>query len=87
MTIKEILEKYKTIAVVGLSSEPWRASYSVSQYMQEAGYRKGADGLFESPTEGHLQFQVKSTTGAQNSSERTIMATQWKPAGFDVVFA
>jgi len=39
VTIKEILEKYKTIAVVGLSSEPWRASYSVSQYMQEAGYR------------------------------------------------
>ena len=39
MSIKEILEKYKTIAVVGLSSHPWRASYSVSQYMQNAGYR------------------------------------------------
>ena len=39
MSIKEILEKYKTIAVVGLSSQHWRASYSVSQYMQSAGYR------------------------------------------------
>src|SRR5438128_9733764 len=39
MSIKEILEKYKTIAVVGLSNHPWRASYSVSQYMQNAGYR------------------------------------------------
>lgn len=39
MSIKEILEKYKNIAVVGLSSHPWRASYSVSQYMQNAGYR------------------------------------------------
>ena len=39
MTIKEILEQYKTIAVVGLSNHPWRASYSVSQYMQNAGYR------------------------------------------------
>ena len=39
MNIKEILEKYKNIAVVGLSSHPWRASYSVSQYMQNAGYR------------------------------------------------
>jgi predicted CoA-binding protein len=39
MTIKEILEKYKTITVVGLSSQTWRPSYSVSQYMQSVGYR------------------------------------------------
>ena len=39
MSIKEILEQYKTIAVVGLSNHPWRASYSVSRYMQNAGYR------------------------------------------------
>jgi predicted CoA-binding protein len=39
VTIKEILERYKDIAVVGLSSQTWRPSYSVSQYMQNAGYR------------------------------------------------
>ena len=39
MSIKEILETYKTIAVVGLSSQTWRPSYSVSQYMQSAGHR------------------------------------------------
>ena len=39
MSIKEILENYKAIAVVGLSSQTWRASYSVSRYMQNAGYR------------------------------------------------
>jgi predicted CoA-binding protein len=39
VSIKEILENYRTIAVVGLSNHPWRASYSVSQYMQNAGYR------------------------------------------------
>ena len=39
MNIKEILETYKTIAVVGLSSQTWRASHSVSQYMQKHGYR------------------------------------------------
>jgi len=39
VSIKEILERYKTIAVVGLSSHSWRASYSVSRYMQNAGYR------------------------------------------------
>jgi hypothetical protein len=39
VSIKEILEQYKTIAVVGLSSQRFRASYSVSEYMQKAGYR------------------------------------------------
>ena len=39
MTIKEILERYKNIAVVGLSSQTRRPSYSVSQYMQNVGYR------------------------------------------------
>jgi predicted CoA-binding protein len=39
MTIPEILQKYKTIAVVGLSSSPYRASHGVSRYMQANGYR------------------------------------------------
>jgi predicted CoA-binding protein len=38
MTTKEILEKYKRIAVVGLSSHTWRASYGVSRFMQTVGY-------------------------------------------------
>ena len=38
MTTKEILQKYKKIAVVGLSSDPGRASYGVSRYMHNAGY-------------------------------------------------
>jgi predicted CoA-binding protein len=37
--IKRILDEYKTIAVVGLSSNTWRASNSVSAYMQSKGYR------------------------------------------------
>ena len=37
--IKDLLSKAHTIAVVGLSSSPSRASYGVSQYMQAAGYR------------------------------------------------
>lgn len=39
MTIQEILAAYRTIAVVGLSSSAWRASFGVSRYMQNAGYR------------------------------------------------
>jgi predicted CoA-binding protein len=37
--IMEILAKYKTIAVVGLSSNPSRASYEVTEYMQSVGYK------------------------------------------------
>jgi predicted CoA-binding protein len=37
--ILEILKKYKTIAVVGLSANPARASYQVTEYMQSAGYK------------------------------------------------
>jgi uncharacterized protein len=34
-----LLRTCKTIAVVGLSSSPWRPSYGVSEYMQTSGYR------------------------------------------------
>src|SRR5438270_7106974 len=36
--IFDILTKYKTIAVVGLSSNPARPSFGVTEYMQSAGY-------------------------------------------------
>ena len=35
----EILRKYKTIAVVGISPNPMRPSNGVSEYMQSVGYR------------------------------------------------
>lgn len=37
--IKEVLDNAKTIAVVGLSPNPNRTSYMVSEAMQKAGYR------------------------------------------------
>jgi len=37
--ISDILDGAKTIAVVGISSDPSRPSYSVSRYMQSNGYR------------------------------------------------
>jgi predicted CoA-binding protein len=36
--IFDILTKYKSIAVVGLSSNPARPSYGVTEYMQSSGY-------------------------------------------------
>ncbi len=35
----EILQASRVIAVVGLSSKPYRPSYGVAEYMQRAGYR------------------------------------------------
>jgi uncharacterized protein len=38
-TIQQILDDCRTIAVVGLSSDPGRASHGVAGYMKRAGYR------------------------------------------------
>ncbi|HLG98960.1 MAG TPA: CoA-binding protein [Bryobacteraceae bacterium] len=39
MTIPELLRSSRVIAVVGLSSKKFRASYGVAEYMQREGYR------------------------------------------------
>ncbi|MEJ7615721.1 MAG: CoA-binding protein [Pyrinomonadaceae bacterium] len=38
-TIARILDECRTIAVVGLSSNPMRASHGVASYMKRAGYK------------------------------------------------
>jgi len=38
-TVEFILENAKTIAVVGLSSEKYKAGYYVPEYLQQEGYR------------------------------------------------
>jgi predicted CoA-binding protein len=37
--VNSILNGHKTVAVVGLSREPSKASYRVARYLQSAGYR------------------------------------------------
>jgi uncharacterized protein len=37
--LEESLRKYKTVAVVGLSKEPEKASHRVSAYLKQHGYR------------------------------------------------
>jgi hypothetical protein len=36
---EDVLSKYKTVAVVGLSSNPERPSHRVARYLKEHGYR------------------------------------------------
>jgi len=52
--VKEILEKYRKIAVIGLSPKPHRASHGVTSYLIQQGYdcvgvRPGASEILEIP--------------------------------------
>jgi hypothetical protein len=38
-SIRDLLQRSKTIAVVGLSANPMRPSHGVSSYMQQQGYK------------------------------------------------
>ncbi len=37
--VRKILESYKTFAVVGCSSDPFRAGHGVAAFLQDRGYR------------------------------------------------
>ena len=64
--IGELLQRSKTIAVVGLSDSPLRPSYGVSAYMQSHGYRiipvnpeiKGALGEKAVPSLHHVTEKI-----------------------------
>ncbi|HWP96798.1 MAG TPA: CoA-binding protein [Syntrophomonadaceae bacterium] len=38
-SIRELLQSVKTIAIVGLSDDPYRASHHIASYLQSKGYR------------------------------------------------
>lgn len=40
--LRDILERARTIAVVGASPEPWRASHGIVAYLKRHGYRVAA---------------------------------------------
>jgi predicted CoA-binding protein len=37
--LRELLDRTRTIAVVGASADPWRPSFGVTAYLARAGYR------------------------------------------------
>lgn len=49
--------------------------------MGEAGYAKGTDGFFASPTEGKLNFVL---TAGQTRPELPVLAANWRQIGFDI---
>ncbi|MBM2812955.1 MAG: hypothetical protein HW416_3714 [Chloroflexi bacterium] len=54
-----------------------------SQLMAEAGYAKGTDGVFTSPTAGRFSSDSKTNTGRDNELERDILMGLWKQEGFE----
>ena len=62
-TIKRILDECKTIAVVGLSSNPMRPSNGVANYMQKKGYKIIPVNPNESMVLGEKAFMNLSAVG------------------------
>lgn len=56
---------------------------AAEQLMVEAGFRKGGDGFFASPTEGRLHFEIKTLGSGEREQEMAIMAAGWRQVGFD----
>ena len=69
--IEEMLQKARTIAVVGMSDKPWRASRNVGHYLAENGFRvlpvnpalKEAAGLRCYPDLDAAQAAAREQTG------------------------
>lgn len=57
---------------------------ATERLMAEAGYSRGADGVYVSPTEGRLTMDVRATVGPESEAERSTAADGWRQAGFDV---
>jgi peptide/nickel transport system substrate-binding protein len=53
------------------------------QLMAEAGYTKGADGVFTSPTEGRYAPELFGISEGKDGRETTAVADYWRKAGID----
>lgn len=52
--------------------------------LTEAGYARGADGVWASPTAGRLAFGLLTGASSQNESELSILGAGWRQVGFEV---
>ena len=80
--IPRTMSYYSTIEplVAKYSFNPGQAQALLSQ----AGYARGGDGVWASPTAGRLAFGLLTTASSQNESELSILAAGWRQAGFEV---
>jgi peptide/nickel transport system substrate-binding protein len=52
------------------------------QLMAEAGYARGADGIYAQPSAGRLALHVQTLAASDNTAEIAILADGWQRAGF-----
>jgi len=55
-----------------------------AQLMAEAGFTRGADGMYESAVEGRFNAEVKTADSPNWDAEAIAMAATWRAAGFGV---
>src|SRR5439155_21502965 len=56
----------------------------VQALLSQAGYARGSDGVWASPSAGRLAFGLTTTSSSQNESELSILGAGWRQAGFEV---
>lgn len=56
---------------------------STEQLMAEAGFRRGADGIFTSPAEGPLHIELRTLVSNERQKEQAVLTAGWRQAGFE----
>ena len=54
------------------------------QLLGEAGFARGGDGSFASPSGGRLTVELKTNAASDNEAEMSIMAAGWRQIGLDI---
>jgi peptide/nickel transport system substrate-binding protein len=54
------------------------------QLMAEAGFIRGPDGIFGGAAAGRFRAELKTTSAPNWEAEMTIMAAEWRKAGFEI---
>lgn len=52
--------------------------------LTQAGYTRGSDGVWASPTAGRLAFGLTTTPSSQNETELSILGAGWRQVGLQV---
>ncbi len=79
-TIFEPTADYYPVIDRAITKYPYDPRLS-ERLMNEAGYTKGPDGSFASPTDGKLTFVLQAP---QTRREPPVLAANWRQAGFDI---
>ena len=74
--LRSLLGEARVIAVVGISSKPWRPSHEVAAYLQDHGYRIVPVNPNETEVLGERVFRL-----APRHPARTSMSTSWTCSG------